>query len=287
VEKLEYSKNNFTERMLRIIKNAENEAIADNVLMPIHLLIACLQEKTGVLGEIALKSELEVSSLRALASNVMENSTTDSKKDLLFNVPVSKDVQLVFQEAARCMKNYNQVFVNEGHLLKALLTTKVIDQYLSEEDKKIILNLGTTSRDMVAHLGEFNFPLSGANIVRRVNNNDYSCLLQFVEANFSSEWSQTLKDGFLADAPSIYIAVADEEIIGFAAFDVYKGRKGYFGPMGVSKSNRIKGVGTLLLHHCLREMKEIGYEYAIIGGAGPIEFYEKACHAVVIPHHRF
>ncbi|TCJ01702.1 GNAT family N-acetyltransferase [Cytobacillus praedii] len=273
--------------MLRIIKNAENEATADKVLMPIHLLIACLQEKTGLLGEISLKCELKVSSLRALASNGMENSTTDSKKDLLFNVPVSKDVQLVFQEAAICMKNYNQVFVNEGHLLKALLTTKVIDQYLSEEDKKIILNLGTTSRDMVAHLGEFNFPLAGANIVRRVNNNDYSSLLQFVEANFSSEWSQTLKDGFLADAPSIYIAVADEEIIGFAAFDVYKGRKCYFGPMGVSKSNRIKGVGTLLLHQCLREMKEIGYEYAIIGGAGPIEFYEKACHAVVIPHHRF
>ncbi|MED3574842.1 GNAT family N-acetyltransferase [Cytobacillus praedii] len=273
--------------MLRIISNAENEVKADKVLMPIHLLIACLQEKTGILGEISLKCGLKVSSLRALASNVMENSTTDSKKDLLFNVLVSKDVQLVFQEAARCMKNYNQVFVNEGHLLKALLTTKVIDQYLSEEDKKIILNLGTTSRDMVAHLGEFNFPLSGANIVRRVNNNDYSSLLQFVEANFSSEWSQTLKDGFLADAPSIYIAVADEEIIGFAAFDVYKGRKCYFGPMGVSKSNRIKGVGTLLLHQCLREMKEIGYEYAIIGGAGPIEFYEKACHAVVIPHHRF
>jgi hypothetical protein len=30
-------------------------------------------------------------------------------------------------------------------------------------------------------------------------------------------------------------------------------------------------------------MKEIGYEYVIIGGAGPIEFYEKACNPVVIP----
>ncbi|WP_313800784.1 GNAT family N-acetyltransferase [Cytobacillus sp.] len=140
---------------------------------------------------------------------------------------------------------------------------------------------------IIKHAENEVFPLSGTNIVRRVNNNDYSSLLQFVEANFSSEWSKTLKDGFLTDAPSIYIAVAEKEIIGFAAFDVYKGRKCYFGPMGVSKSNRIKGVGTLLLHHCLREMKEIGYEYATIGGAGPIEFYEKACHSVVIPNHRF
>jgi len=48
-------------------------------------------------------------------------------------------------------------------------------------------------------------------------------------------------------------------------------------------SNRTKGIGYELLHHCLKDMKEIGYEYAIIGGAGPIEFYEKACNAVVIP----
>ncbi|WP_282172419.1 hypothetical protein [Cytobacillus firmus] len=33
----------------------------------------------------------------------------------------------------------------------------------------------------------------------------------------------------------------------------------------------------------LNNIKEIGYGYAIIGGAGPIEFYEKACRAVVIP----
>ncbi|WP_425454571.1 hypothetical protein [Gracilibacillus dipsosauri] len=38
-----------------------------------------------------------------------------------------------------------------------------------------------------------------------------------------------------------------------------------------------------LLHYCLKEMKEAGYEYAIIGQAGPIEFYEKACQARVIP----
>lgn len=30
-------------------------------------------------------------------------------------------------------------------------------------------------------------------------------------------------------------------------------------------------------------MKEIGYEYVIIGQAGPIEFYERCCNAKVIP----
>jgi GNAT superfamily N-acetyltransferase len=72
------------------------------------------------------------------------------------------------------------------------------------------------------------------------------------------------------------------DTIGFAAFDTYQNKKGYFGPMGVVKSDRVKGIGFALLHHCLRDMRDIGYEYAIIGGAGPIEFYEKACKAVVI-----
>lgn len=51
----------------------------------------------------------------------------------------------------------------------------------------------------------------------------------------------------------------------------------------MATSNRDKGIGYDLLHHCLREMIEIGYEYAIIGGARPIEFYGIACNAVVFP----
>ncbi|WP_309446338.1 hypothetical protein [Peribacillus butanolivorans] len=73
-------------------------------------------------------------------------------------------------------------------------------------------------------------------------------------------------------------------MVGFAGFDIYKNKKGYFGPMGVSVSNRISGIGYSLLHNCLKDMSNVGYEYAIIGAAGPIEFYEKACNAVVIPY---
>lgn len=87
------------------------------------------------------------------------------------------------------------------------------------------------------------------------------------------------------EEPPVFVAFSgDGELIGFAAFDSYKGKKGYFGPMGVAKGIREKGTGSALLHACLMNMKEIGYEYAIIGGAGPIEFYEKVCRAVVIPY---
>lgn len=277
---------NFTNRMLRVMRNAKNEAefSKNKVLKPAHLLIACLKEKTGVLGEISLKCNLEIASLRALIEEMDDTTNQNLTSSAFFNVTVTEEVIKVFEVAISYMERYNQVYLNEGHLLKALITTNVIDSFLTDKHKKIILTLGTTSRDMITHLGNYTFPNIDSQMVRKVNNNDFNKLVKFVEHNFSYEWSQTIRDAFLLSEPSIYIALDNEgEIVGFAAFDVYKNKRCYFGPMGVSVSNRINGVGYTLLHHCLKDMKDIGYEYAIIGGAGPIEFYEKTCNAVVIP----
>jgi N-acetylglutamate synthase-like GNAT family acetyltransferase len=278
----------FTNRMLKIMRNAENEAqmTKSKVLRPIHLLIACLQEKTGVLGEISLKCTLELTSLRAWAENTNDPSNDHPSHHVFFNIPVTEEVIHVLEAAVGYMKRYNQIYVNEGHLLKALITTNVIDSILTNENKEIILTLGTTSRDMITHLGNYTFPDIDINshMVRKVNHSDLHKLVHFVEHHFSYEWSQTIRDAFLQNEPPIYIALDHEgDIVGFAAFDVYKNKKCYFGPMGVTVSKRRKGIGYALLHHCLKDMKEIGYEYAVIGGAGPIEFYEKACNAVVIP----
>src|SRR5690625_271305 len=271
--------------MLRILKNAETEfeLSKSKVLKPEHLLLACLHEKTGVLGEIYLKCDIEITSLRALVKDRENTTNQNTTNSMFFNVTISTEVIKVFEVAIRYMKRYNQIYVNEGHLLKALITTNAIDKFLTDENKKVILNLGTTPRDMITYLGKYKFPEVNSNIVRKVNNGDFNRLVNFVESNFSNGWSQTIKDAFLLSEPPIYIALDNEEIIGFATFDVYKNKKCYFGPMGVSISNRINGIGYSLLHHCLRDMKEIGYEYVVIGGAGPIEFYEKACNAVVIP----
>ncbi|MFD2445393.1 GNAT family N-acetyltransferase [Bacillus sp. CGMCC 1.16607] len=137
---------------------------------------------------------------------------------------------------------------------------------------------------MITHLGNYTFPEIHSPQIRKAEKGDSEQLIHFVKHQFSQEWAETIKNGFLIDNPSIYFALSeDSQIIGFAAFDVFKNRKGYFGPMGVSLNSRAKGIGYMLLHYCLKDMKEIGYEYAIFGGAGPIEFYEKSCNAVVIP----
>ncbi|MFY0521126.1 GNAT family N-acetyltransferase [Lysinibacillus sp. UGB7] len=276
-----------TNRMLSIMTRAEKEAELSKykMLQPVHLLIACLDEKGGALGEISLKCTLEVASLRILADELCKDSNQNTAKCNFFNVPVTEEVLTVLEVAFRYMKRYKQVYMNEGHLLKALMTTNMLDHhFVSEENKKLLLSLGATSRDMISHLGNYTFPQVNSTIIRKVNPNDANDLIHFVEHQFSKQWSETIRNAFLLEEPSVYIAFdCKGEIVGFAAFDVFENRKCYFGPMGVSESNRVKGIGYSLLHHCLKDMHDIGYEYAIIGGAGPIEFYEKACNAVVIP----
>jgi GNAT superfamily N-acetyltransferase len=276
---------NLTDRLQRIIFIAENEMklTQSEVLTPLHLFIACLLERTGVLGEIFLKGDFDIDYLREVAKETKRSSNVQAATRSFFNVPITKDVEEVAKTAIGYMNHYNQIHLNEGHFLKALVTSKVIDELLTEHNKETILTLGTTARDMITHLQPYTFPIESSRRIRKVMNNDYEDLVQFVEQNFPG-WAQTIKDGLLLVDPPIYVAFGEDgHLIGFAAFDVYMKKKCYFGPMGVMPSQRTKGIGYQLLHYCLRDMKEIGYEYAIIGGAGPIEFYEKACNAVVIP----
>ncbi|MFD2042866.1 GNAT family N-acetyltransferase [Ornithinibacillus salinisoli] len=275
---------NYTNRMKRVFSLAvqEMENTNHSSLTPVHLLLGFLQEKTGVLGEIKLKASLDEVALR----NCSEGSSNDeSFFDEQLQLYVTADVKEVLEKASIYMQHYNQILVNEGHVLKALLTNATMNRFITEEQKQTMLNLGTTARDMITHLHGYTFPQKVNTLnIKKVTRADRENLLSFVEQCFSTEWKQTVESGIHTDHPPIYIACNDDgKVIGFAAFDVYQQKKGYFGPMGVVMDKRVRGIGYSLLHHCLRDMKDIGYEYAIIGGAGPMEFYEKACHAVVIP----
>lgn len=45
---------------------------------------------------------------------------------------------------------------------------------------------------------------------------------------------------------------------------------------------RKRGIGNALLIECLHGLWELGYSYAIIGGAGPVDFYARSVGATVI-----
>lgn len=79
------------------------------------------------------------------------------------------------------------------------------------------------------------------------------------------------------------ISVIDHKIVGFACFDCTG--KGYFGPFGVAKAYRGKGIGTEILYESFDKMKAYGYGYAIIGWVDgtACEFYKKVANAWYIP----
>lgn len=81
--------------------------------------------------------------------------------------------------------------------------------------------------------------------------------------------------------PSCFIAVRAAHVVGFACYEVTA--RGFFGPTGVLASERGQGVGTALLFRSLQALRELGYAYAIIGDAGPVQFYIRTLGGILIP----
>lgn len=102
----------------------------------------------------------------------------------------------------------------------------------------------------------------------------------WVRANFSEYWVSEVTTAMAHQPPGCLVAVLDGQLVGFACYD--STARGFFGPTGVAESQRGKKIGLALLFHTLQAMKAHGYAYAIIGAAGPVEFYVRAAGAIPI-----
>ena len=110
-------------------------------------------------------------------------------------------------------------------------------------------------------------------------------VLSFVEREFGRIWRFEAAKAFEREVPPAFITEERGEITGFAVHDVNNRGLGFFGPTGVSKSMRGKGVGCRLLMSSLADMRRMGYARAVIPWTDAREFYRKSCGAV--PAHRF
>ena len=116
--------------------------------------------------------------------------------------------------------------------------------------------------------------------IRRAQPFEITPVRELVE-EFSVAWADEISVGFANKPVSVYIAVADKEIVGFAGYECT--RRSFFGPTGVRESMQGRGIGKALLLASLWGLREMGYVYGIIGRAGPVEFYEQVVGAIVIP----
>ncbi len=106
-------------------------------------------------------------------------------------------------------------------------------------------------------------------------------VIEWVKTTFNKGWASETTAALYTRPVSCYIAKTKNEMLGFACYDATS--LGVFGPTGVDEAQRGKGIGKALLMACLRDMHSKGYQYAIIGAAGPTDFYERLVGAVEIP----
>jgi ribosomal protein S18 acetylase RimI-like enzyme len=105
-------------------------------------------------------------------------------------------------------------------------------------------------------------------------------VVDWVRRTFSPDWVSECEVAIGNQPVSCFVAIKEGQVIGFSCYDATY--RGFLGPIGVSETQRERGVGKGLLLACLHAMAALGYGYAIIGGAGPTEFYRKTVGAVEI-----
>jgi hypothetical protein len=123
--------------------------------------------------------------------------------------------------------------------------------------------------------------LHGAGLeLRRALAPERHVIVSWVREQFGEGWASECDVSFARLPISCFRAQRGQEILGFACYDATA--KAFFGPTGVLERERKKGIGTALLLVTLHAMAAEGYAYAIIGAAGPADFYATAVGAVPI-----
>lgn len=109
-------------------------------------------------------------------------------------------------------------------------------------------------------------------------------VLHFIEKEFGRIWRFEASHSFANDPATLVYLEADGEIAGFAAHEANNRGLGFFGPTGVARAQRGKGLGASLLRASLADLHRLGYERVIIPWTDAIDFYRKTCGATVSDH---
>jgi GNAT superfamily N-acetyltransferase len=117
--------------------------------------------------------------------------------------------------------------------------------------------------------------------IRRALVPELQGICAWIEPRFGAGWASEATAAIMRQPVTCWIAHEGETLLGFACHEATM--KGFFGPTGVDEKARGRGIGHALLIRTLLDMRDQGYGYAIIGGAGPMGFYEKSVGAIAIP----
>jgi GNAT superfamily N-acetyltransferase len=167
-------------------------------------------------------------------------------------------------------------------------STVFTEDGFSDVSVRLLIIRGANMADLLVKLYDFDIPDSDTGLteqgiyIKKACIVDKPVIMRFISEYFPN-WISECEYALFNSPISIYIAVKDRELIGFACYDA--GVRGFFGPTGVRPDFRRKGVGNALLQKSLCSMKEYGYAYAVIGwiAEDARSFYIRYAKAVEIP----
>ncbi len=116
--------------------------------------------------------------------------------------------------------------------------------------------------------------------VQRAMASEKKLVVGWVQNRFGEGWAAECDVAFARQPIACMIAVSGGQLAGFACHD--STCRNFFGPIGIDPASRQKGIGRAVLLATLHAMAHAGYAYAIIGGAGPMAFFEKCVGAFPI-----
>ncbi|MFC1683804.1 GNAT family N-acetyltransferase [Candidatus Zixiibacteriota bacterium] len=115
--------------------------------------------------------------------------------------------------------------------------------------------------------------------IRRLEPGDRQAFLSFLGGD-PREDGYRVEKCYQQGPISCHIALRGDVIVAYAQYDV--DRPCWFGAMRTAeKFRRAKGLGTVLFKRCMADMRQLGYEKALIGWVAPLYFYSKVADARV------
>lgn len=95
---------------------------------------------------------------------------------------------------------------------------------------------------------------------RLAQDRDLVDVIRFASDVFNPDWGRAIREGVLRGLPlaAIHVAYEGSKLVGFCMHGGYEGIAERFGPFGVDPSQQGKGLGKILLHDCLANMRAQG-----------------------------
>ncbi|MEM1296932.1 MAG: GNAT family N-acetyltransferase [Verrucomicrobiota bacterium] len=117
--------------------------------------------------------------------------------------------------------------------------------------------------------------------IRRALTPERGVAMSWVQTHFTPGWAQEVASSFSTQPVRCFLAIEKDQLLGFSCFNTTF--QGFFGPIGVRKEARGRGIGTALTIRALHAMHEEGFAYGIIGATKAEEYYQQILGAIPIP----